>query len=323
MTANVAPDLGDVACLDPALYEALAETFGYSWLHHDEHRDIPSALREAYHALVGIYQQGRMPEYATEEAAAAYALGYLHRNYHKVRHILLETSWSPQRARGLKVLDLGVGPGTVSLGVIDALANRRPEAFGIGDLALSVTCVDRSPAMLRLAERMLAARREADEDCPSNTLRAMHPESLLGDFRDQATISDLARRGPYDLIAFGNCLGETIDVAAVPSLWAGQANDVLSTYIGLLADDGLLLVIEPGYEQIQASIARTRKLLLSRRDLQCEAWGESSRLPNPLWRTASPLALQVLGEGIRKGTERGSPYAYLLLRKKSADSAAA
>jgi SAM-dependent methyltransferase len=315
-TLAPAPTFGDLGDLDPVLYTAISQTFGYSWPRWNEGRDLRQAIADSFDCLACRYKQLLAPDYATEEAAAAYALGYLPRYYVKVRQILLESSWAIRQAGHLNVLDVGVGPGTASLGVIDSLASRCTERRVDCTSSVSVTLVDRSPAMLGMAERMLATRHLAATGSRDAGLWVMHQHSVDSDFRATKAVEDVARLGPFDLIAFSNCLSENIDPTSPPPQWAAEAVALLSPYVKLLANCGHLLVIEPGFGSSIGGVAETRQILLNQPGLHCVSASAWQTLPNAFWGAASPLALEILGDAARRGTARGSPYAYLLLRKE-------
>jgi len=110
------------------------------------------------------------------------------------------------------VLDVGAGPGAVSLALLDSGAAR-------------VTALDRSGAALSLARRIAEAR---DQELATHTWDATGTTAPPG--------------GPFDLIALGHTLNE---------LWAGHPDRIglraqlVQRLAGQLAPNGRVLILEP------------------------------------------------------------------------------
>jgi len=131
---------------------------------------------------------------------------------------------SPGRA-----LDLGAGPGPVSLALLDSGASR-------------VTACDRSSAALSLARKIAGER---GYDLSTQRWDALKTQELPP--------------GPFDLIAFGHTLNE---------LWSGHP-DRISLRAGLarhaaerLAPGGRLLIIEPALKSTAQEAIRVRDALV-------------------------------------------------------------
>ena len=146
--------------------------------------------------------------------AAAYHSYFLPVNLSKVQVLLDElpndnSTEIPDRS--MTVLDLGCGPGTGSLALLDWLWHRSPERAK----SLSVLAADASNSSLQDAKRLWETYCQnvgitgAGLRCVEGNLE--HP--LKGDLGKQ-----IVRGGPYDLIIMANCLNElfsaSIDRAA-------------------------------------------------------------------------------------------------------------
>ncbi len=112
--------------------------------------------------------------------------------------------------RPMAVLDLGCGPGTGSLALLDWLWHRSPERAK----SLSVLAADASQASLQDAKRLWEAYCN-EVGIPNAGLRCIegnleHP--LKGDLGKQ-----IVRGGPYDLIIMANCLNELFPTSVDPS----------------------------------------------------------------------------------------------------------
>jgi len=128
-----------------------------------------------------------------------------------------------------RILDLGAGPGPVSLALLDSGAAR-------------VTACDRSAAALSLARKIA---RERGYDLSTQRWDAVKTQDLPA--------------GPFDLIAFGHTLNE---------LWSGHP-DRISLRAGLvlraadrLGPDGRLLIFEPALKSTAQEAIRVRDALV-------------------------------------------------------------
>src|SRR4029078_6402029 len=136
--------------------------------------------------------------------ASAYLSYFLPVNLSKIQILLdelPEDGCMKASDHPMRVLDLGCGPGTGALALLDWLWNRRPEqAASVSGLAS-----DTSPTPILNTERLWDAYcREVG--ISSGGLRCVegnleHP--LKGDLGKQ-----IARGGPYELMIMANCLNE-------------------------------------------------------------------------------------------------------------------
>lgn len=156
--------------------------------------------------------------------------------------------------RALSVLDMGAGPGSVSLALAERGARR-------------LTLVDRSATALESAAVMLSGLRLPGGAVPEVSVVCAGMES------DGAIPA-----GPFDLVVFGHSLNEI-----------GTESDGVQRRLSLvrraaasLGDDGSVLIIEP------ATLAASRDSLHLRDALVAEGWGVHAPCT---WRGACP-ALQ-------------------------------
>jgi len=148
------------------------------------------------------------------------------------------------------VLDVGAGPGPVSLALLDSGASK-------------VTACDRSAAALSLARRIAAERGQALATQPWDAMSTTAPP-----------------RGPFDLIAIGHTINE---------LWAGHP-DRVSLRVGLvrrlaeeLAPEGRVLVMEPALKTTAQEAIQVRDGLVKAGffvELPCIWQGACPALPD-------------------------------------------
>ena len=157
--------------------------------------------------------------------AAAYFRYFLPVNLSKIEALLdelpSETMLNGQRDR-LMVLDLGCGPGTGGLAVLDWLQHCEPELVG----HLSVVAADRSSVALQQAERLWATYcREAGISGASLTIREGNLERPLN-----GSLGDRMKQGrPYDLEKLRRmCNDDDARVAEMLGLFTSSTEESLT-----------------------------------------------------------------------------------------------
>ncbi|RPH77281.1 MAG: class I SAM-dependent methyltransferase, partial [Nitrospiraceae bacterium] len=144
--------------------------------------------------------------------AAAYLSYFLPVNLSKVQVLLDELPNDDSQEtpdHPMAVLDLGCGPGTGALALLDWLWHRSPDRAK----SVSVLAADISQTSLRDTDRLWKAYCQ-EVGVSSNSLRCVegnleHP--LKGNLGKQ-----VVRGGPYDLIIIANALNELFAAAANP-----------------------------------------------------------------------------------------------------------
>ncbi len=187
--------------------------------------------------------------------ATAYLSYFLPVNLSKVQVLLDELpndSSHETPDRPMAVLDLGCGPGTGSLALLDWLWHRSPEQAK----SVSVLAADASHVSLQSAKRLWEAYC-SEVGIPNAGLRCVegnleHP--LKGDLGKQ-----IVRGRPYDLIILANCLNELFSTASDP--FAEQAM-VVGQLLPFLAPHGTLMIVEPALRQTARALHQMRNHLL-------------------------------------------------------------
>ncbi|MBI3809389.1 MAG: class I SAM-dependent methyltransferase, partial [Nitrospirae bacterium] len=140
-------------------------------------------------------RDGRLSDYLVDRSLRrAYLLYFFPVNYAKVAGLLREMPALP--ARPLRILDLGSGPGTASLAVLDHLT--RLEQAGHHDS--EVVAVDRSRQALREAEALWASMARGRPGKLRCALRARCADA------ERADAQGPWRQGPFDLVILANSL---------------------------------------------------------------------------------------------------------------------
>ena len=187
--------------------------------------------------------------------ASAYLSYFLPVNLSKIQVLLdelPEESGMGASDHSMVVLDLGCGPGTGALALLDWLWHRSPERAQ----SLSVLAADASHAPLRDTKRLWEAYcqevgiSDAGLRCVEGNLE--HP--LKGDLGKQ-----IVRSGPYDLIIMANCLNELFSESADSPI---ERAAVVAQLLPFLAPHGTIMIVEPALRQTARALHHVRNHLL-------------------------------------------------------------
>jgi len=149
-------------------------------------------------------------------SAEAYTLYYTPINAAKVLHLLPQVAPLPH---SLRLLDFGSGPGTAALAFLAGL-----------ECCLDVHCVETSPAMRSVAQRLLESWRGASSVSRLSVSSAMPARDA----------------GEFDIIIAANSVAE---------LGEDQSRSTLEELVARLSPNGILILLEPGQQ------AHTRRLM--------------------------------------------------------------
>lgn len=187
--------------------------------------------------------------------ASAYLSYFLPVNLSKIQVLLDELpegSGMEASGRPMAVLDLGCGPGTGALALLDWLWHRSPEQAK----SLSILAADASHASLQDAKRLWEAYCQEvgisgpDLRCIEGNLE--HP--LKGDLGKQ-----IVRGGHYGLIIMANCLNELFPASVDPP---AERAAVVSQLLPFLAPHGTIMIVEPALRQTARALHQMRNHLL-------------------------------------------------------------
>jgi len=200
---------------------------------------------------------GLPADYLAEDTLRLGYLAYfLPVNLAKVQALLdelpaLEEATGARRSP-LRVLDLGCGPGTAAVGVLDWLRHVR---FG-HERPIEVVAVDRSRPALVEAERLWNeyVRLANGPDC--------HLLPTHADLERPGSLKALASTGraPYDLIVMANTLNELFGAAHDP---LARRAKLVTTMLDLLAPQGSLVILEPALRDVSRDLHRVRDTLVA------------------------------------------------------------
>ena len=216
------------------------------------------ALAQAVVNLSRLFTTARAtlpPRYLDDPAhASAYLSYFLPVNLSKVQVLLDELPNDNHEIsdRPMAVLDLGCGPGTGALALLDWLWHRNPERAK----SLSMLAADTSHESLQDAKRLWEAYCN-ETGILGQGLRCVegnleHP--LKGDLGKQ-----IVRGGPYDLIIMANCLNELFPASIDPS---AERAAVVAQLLPFLSTHGTIMIVEPALRQTARELHQLRNHLL-------------------------------------------------------------
>lgn len=213
----------------------------------------PVHVREAVRELSSLFtrQREELPGDYLEHSQwlAAYVHYFLPVNLAKIQ-TLLEEMPNPDFTKPLRVLDIGSGPGTGPLAVVDWWWSHRPNG------CLSVVAVDRSRQALRLSGLIWdafclgGAKGQASLRTYNNLLEGWH------------NCSWISSEGEFDLIIVANTLSEMTASRQEPTKAITEGSEFLAALLKRLAPDGTLMVVEPALRVTSRMLHHIRNRLL-------------------------------------------------------------
>jgi len=186
--------------------------------------------------------------------ASAYLSYFLPVNLSKIQVLLDELpNNNPEIPdHPMAVLDLGCGPGTGAVALLDWLWHCSPDRAK----TVSVLAADASHASLQDAKRLWEAYCN-EVGIPNAGLRCVegnleHP--LKGDLGKQ-----IARGGPYELMIMANCLNEVFPASIDAST---ERAAVVAQLLPFLAPHGTIMIVEPALRHTARALHHMRNHLL-------------------------------------------------------------
>jgi len=241
------------ASVSPLVLSALEQIVG----------ERPSVRRdriaEAVAELSRLFTRERdalgQPYLDNPEYSAAYLKYFFLVNLSKIELLLDEvpvaTLVGGERG-GLSVLDVGSGPGTGALAVLDWLHTCHPSRTK----ELTVVATDSSVRALQYCTSLWEAY------CRSTAITSAYLATCEDDLERVLTASRIHRikqHGPYDLIIVANCLNEIFREES--DTISARARFIMELF-SLLKPDGTVMVVEPALRETSRALHLVRDRLL-------------------------------------------------------------
>ncbi len=174
--------------------------------------------------------------------AAAYVQYFLPVNLSKIQ-ILLDEMPALMATDRMSVLDLGSGPGTGDLAVLDWWHRR----YAGGKL--NVIAIDKAGTALRHAEDLW------NRYCHGAGIQAARLRTIKSDVEEGTWIEQVRGEAPFELIVLANCLNELTE-----SIEA-RVRFVVSA-LSLLAPHGTMMIVEPALRETSRALHQVRNQVL-------------------------------------------------------------
>ena len=240
--------------------------------------------------------------------AAAYLNYFLPVNLSKIQ-VLLDEMPVVLADEPFSVLDLGSGPGTGALAVLDWWHGR-------GSLSgLSVVAIDRSMTALHQAENLWS------KYCQTADLTGTSLQTCKADVERTGWVKEVEPRAPFNLIILANCLNE-IHVDATDPI--AMRSRLVTELLALLSPQGTMMIVEPALRETSRALHQVRDRLLQEKrctvyspclhENDCPAlvkpddWCHEERAWEP------PVSIQEI-DGEVGFIKDALKFSYLLLRK--------
>ena len=210
----------------------------------------PRKLAEAVTELSRLFTKDRnrlSRSYLEDKTLrAAYLQYFMPVNLAKIQVLLKEMS-VPQPETTLSVMDLGSGPGTGALAVLDWWHRlEMPHA-------LSMITVDSSIPALGQARELW------DQYCKAASVGEASLRTYEGDLEQRAWVEHVRRGERFDLIILTNCLNEVYVDTKDP---IAMRVDLVKEALSLLTLHGTIMVMEPALRETSRGLHQVRDRLL-------------------------------------------------------------
>jgi ribosomal protein RSM22 (predicted rRNA methylase) len=243
--------------LSPALLNALA-TVAKANIHEPHHRTLQS-IAIGVSRLSKLFTRGGLDtdtEYLEDPLLrASYLAYYVPVNLSKVQLLLdeLQPVFLSVRNEEFRVLDLGGGPGTGALGILDWCHS----TSRLSPASLCMTVIDHSPKALKLCAELWQTYNRAHKGqmIPSLQTVQHNLERSL-----PSRIRTLGGNEGYDLIIIQNLLSELFVGHSDP---IGQRTAFVETLLECLNAQGSLMLIEPATRSTSRAVHQVRDKLLA------------------------------------------------------------
>jgi ribosomal protein RSM22 (predicted rRNA methylase) len=255
--------------------------------------------------------------YKNPAAVNAYLLYYLPVNLVKLFPLLDELArggaFDFSQRQHMSVLDIGCGPGTFMLGLLEYLC-RAGRPYAACPESVSLTGIDRSKDNLAAADRLI--RQYCSPGCLPSGL------TVTASFRQGSVLSPDFLNSPaqYDLIIAGNVLAE---------LQGEALSSCLAAVTEHLAPGGALIIVDPGTRRAARRLLEVRNMLLQNTQLRlyapclcaaaCPLQADAAQWCHEKLFWQPTEAVRLIDGVLGFSKEKGIKYSFLSFIKKDVD----
>lgn len=202
-------------------------------------------------SIAQLFSTTALTEY--DEYCRAYALYYLPVNMQKIWRPLLDLTITDSLEPSCRVLELGSGPGSATIGLIEFYKYLAYDNYST-EFYIDITVVERESAFLRIFDSLME---QYTRSLPSNLNVSIKPINA-----DAADFLDHNENSYYNLIIESNMLNPNEHISAC------YLEDIAHNLIRALGKHSSLIFIEPAKQGL-TDFLRTIKAILLREGLCC------------------------------------------------------
>lgn len=293
------------ASLSPLLLDTINQLVGKAGLSREKGVKAIAGLSKLFTIERDMLSQPYLDDPAF---AAAYLQYFLPVNLSKIQ-VLLDEMPAVESSGRFSVLDLGSGPGTGALAVLDWWHQRKHSG------TVSMVAVDNAAGALHQAERLWNSYLQA----AGVTTARLHTRQT--DVERGTWVEPMKKQAPFDLIILANCLNEIYSSVRDP---IPARTGLVAELLTLLPPHGTMMIVEPALRETSRALHQVRDRLLQEKrctvyspclhERNCPAlvnfndWCHEERAWQP------PLEIQEIDEAVGF-IKDALKFSYLLLRK--------
>ncbi len=242
----------------------------------------------------------------------SYLLYYLPANIFKIWKPLLDLQTKDLLKAELKILDIGTGPGSVPIGIIEyykSLAN----CFNDILFTLNFTLIEKETEFLKIANKLINMIKN---QLPAN-LNVLVEKCIIEDITEDSKYDSL---GNFDMVIMSNFITNNEGKNQI------YGYDIISNLKNHLLDDGSIIIIEPGDNENCRKLKLMRNEIINNNILDIYSpcigiWENKTyydcscfSMVRSYWELPKIYKF-LIKHGLSKGKRKDIPFNYIIYRK--------
>jgi len=301
--------------LERAILRIILDKFGIETNNSDDVEELFSFIPEHYiqkfiKDINNMFQQNKKADYFNRHLS--YLTFYLSANIFKIWKPLLDLQLRNLLKANIKIMDIGTGPGSVPIGIIEyyrLLAKSFPDIL----FSLNFTLIDAEEEFIEIAVKVINYSMEIDTPNLKINIEKTKCEILDANSLYEETAK-------FDMITMSNFLNVN------EGKNSQNGTKIINETKKALTDDGSLILIEPGDEISSRTLKKIRNEVVNNNILNVFSpcigiWEEKDRydcqcfsMVRCFW-VIPKIYEFLISSGLSKGKRMDLPFNYFVLRK--------